>query len=79
MTRDGFASAQSDDLAPAGDPAHLTYVLMGAMSMFSQAAEFSLTTGHDPREAKAVESYVDLVLRLLLPGTLDGDNASTRA
>jgi len=67
-TCEGFATAQSQGLAPAADPEHLTYILMGATSMFSQSAEFSLMTGRDPRESATVESYVDLVLRLMLPG-----------
>ena len=41
---------------------------MGANRMFYQSAEVSLMTGRDPRESATVESYVDLVLRLMLPG-----------
>ncbi|MCP5059044.1 MAG: hypothetical protein GY937_20255 [bacterium] len=62
-------SAELPQLAPESDPAQLTYVLVGATAIFSQAAEFSLVTGQDSRDPAAVESHVDLVVRLLLPGS----------
>lgn len=65
---DGFATAQSQGLAPEADPAQLAYVLVGATAIFSQNAEFSLMTGRDSRDPAVVESYVDLIVRLLLPG-----------
>ena len=48
---------------------HLTYVLLGATTMFAQAAEAKLLTGRDPRDASIVEEYADLIVRLLLPGS----------
>ena len=68
LARTGFTTAQEEGIAPPADPSHLIYILLGATSIFSQAAEFSLMTGRDPREAPAVEAYIDLVLRILLPG-----------
>ncbi len=68
LARSGFTAAQAEGLAPAADPVHLIYILLGATSIFSQAAEFSLVTGRDPRESEATERYIELVLRLILPG-----------
>jgi AcrR family transcriptional regulator len=71
--RDGFATAQSRGLTPAGDPELLTYLFVGAAGMFSQTAEFPLVTGRDPRAPAVVESYIDLVLGLLFPGAPSRD------
>ncbi len=68
MTREGSEAVQAKGIAPEGDPVHFVYLLLGATSMFSQAAEVSLRTGQDPRDPEAVQRYVDLVVRLLLPG-----------
>jgi len=68
LAREGFSTAQAEGLAPPADPVHLIYILLGATSIFSQAAEFSLLTGRAPDESEATENYIELVLRLLLPG-----------
>jgi TetR/AcrR family transcriptional regulator len=63
-----IAEAQASRLAPPGDPIHIAYLLIGANTLFSQAAEFELLTGRDARSAEVVEAHADLVLGLLLPG-----------
>ena len=60
--------AQQKGLAAEGEPAHLLYVLLGAVGMFSHRAEAELVTGGRSREPESLESYVELVLRLVLPG-----------
>jgi TetR/AcrR family transcriptional regulator len=60
--------AQRKGLAPEGDPAHLLYVLLGAVGMFTHRAEAELVTGGRSREPESLEGYVELVLRLVLPG-----------
>jgi len=63
-----IAEAQAQGLAPACDPIHIAYILIGATTLFSQAAEFKLLTGRDPRDPELVDAHADLVLRLLLRG-----------
>ena len=65
---DRIAWAQERGLAADGDPAHLLYVLIGATGMFSHPAEAALMTAGRSREPESVERYVELVLRLILPG-----------
>ena len=60
--------AQQKGLAPEGDPAHLLYVLLGAVGMFTHRAEAELVTGGRSREPESLDGYVELVLRLVLPG-----------
>jgi TetR/AcrR family transcriptional regulator len=61
-----IAEAQARGLAPAGDPIHIAYLLVGATMLFSQSAEFELLAGRDARSPEVVEAHVELVLRLLL-------------
>jgi hypothetical protein len=63
--------AQAEGLAPEGDPAHLLYVLLGCVGMFGHPAEADLVTGGRSRAPESLEGYVDLVLRLILPGVPD--------
>ena len=60
--------AQREGLAPPGEPSDLLYVLLGAVGMFAHPAEAELVTEGRSREPESLERYVDLVLRLLLPG-----------
>lgn len=60
--------AQQQGLATEGDPAHLVYVLIGSVGMFAHPAEAELVTDGRSREPESLDRYVDLVLRLLLPG-----------
>jgi TetR/AcrR family transcriptional regulator len=60
--------AQRNGLAGEGDPAHLLYILLGSVAMFAHPAEAELVTQGRSREPESLEAYVDLVLRLLLPG-----------
>lgn len=60
--------AQRDGLAAEGEPAHLLYVVLGSVSMLTHTAEAELLTGGRSREPESLERYVDLVLRLVLPG-----------
>jgi hypothetical protein len=64
--------AQAHGLAAEGDPAHLVYVLLGAVSMFAHPAEAELLTSGRSREPESLERYVELVLRLVLPGVPAG-------
>ena len=47
-------------------------VLAGATVLFAQAAEFEVLTGLDAKSPKVVDTHVDLVMRLLLPGANNG-------
>jgi len=60
--------AQEQGLAVAGEPAHLLYVLLGAVGMFAHPAEAELVTGGRSLEPGSLEGYVELVLHLRLPG-----------
>jgi AcrR family transcriptional regulator len=61
-------AAQRQGLATEGDPAHLMYVLLGSVGMFAHPAEAELVTKGRSREPESLERYVELILRLLLPG-----------
>jgi hypothetical protein len=63
-----IGEAQTLGLVPAGDPIHVAYLLIGAMTLFSQAAEFELLTGQDVRAPERVDAHAALVLEMLLPG-----------
>ena len=63
-----IAWAQQNGLAPEGDPTHLVYVLLGTVGMFAHPAEAVLVTHGRSQEPEALERYVELVLRLVLPG-----------
>jgi AcrR family transcriptional regulator len=65
--------AQEQGLATEGDPAHLMYVLIGSVGMFAHPAEAELITHGRSREPESLERYVELVLRLLLPGARESD------
>ena len=63
-----IAWAQARGLAVGGEPSDVFYVLLGAVSMFAHPAEAELVTNGRSREPDALDRYVDLVLRMLLPG-----------
>jgi TetR/AcrR family transcriptional regulator len=65
---EGFELAQARGLAPEGDPAHLVYVLIGGIGIFSHGAEVDLLTQGRSKEPGALGDYVEMLLRLLLPG-----------
>jgi len=60
-----IADAQAQGFAPAGDPFHIAYILVGATMLFSQAAEFELLTGRDARSPEVIEAHADLALKLV--------------
>jgi TetR/AcrR family transcriptional regulator len=66
--RERIERAQADGIAVEGDPARLTYVFMGSVAMLAQGAGFELLIGGAPLEPESLERYVDLVLRVVLPG-----------
>lgn len=63
----GIREAQARGSMPAGESILISYVLIGATTMFSQAAEFELLTGRDPCTPEMIESHADLILGLLMP------------
>ncbi len=63
----GIREAQARGSMPAGESILVSYVLIGATTMFSQAAEFELLTGRDPRTPEMIESHADLIVGLLMP------------
>jgi len=63
-----ITEAQTQGLAPTGEPTLIAYLVIGATALFSQAAEFELLTGRDVRSPEVVEAHADLVSALLLPG-----------
>lgn len=63
-----IAWAQAKGLAAPGEPAHVLYVLLGAVGMFSHTAEAELVTGGRSREPESLDRYIEFVLGLLLPG-----------
>jgi len=67
----GIREAQARGSMPAGEPILISYVLIGATTMFSQAAEFELLTGRDPRSPEIIESHTDLILGLLMTSRKD--------
>jgi AcrR family transcriptional regulator len=67
-----IAEAQKRGLVPDGDPTHIAYLVTGATVLFAQAAEFEVLTGLDAKSPKVVDTHVDLVMRLLLPGANNG-------
>ncbi len=67
--RSQIADAQARGLGRAGDPLHLAYIVVGATALLSQAGEFELLTGRDPRSPEVVEAHTDLLLELFRPGT----------
>ena len=62
-----LSAAQARGSAPAGEPILLSYVFIGATTMFSQATEFELLTGRNPCSPDTVNAYAELILSLLLP------------
>jgi hypothetical protein len=67
MLQGEIRAAQVRGSTPAGEPILLSYVFIGATTMFSQAAEFELLTGRDPCSPEIINAYTDLILSLLLP------------
>ncbi len=63
-----IAWAQHQGFAMEGDPAHLLYVLLGCLDMFGHSAEAELVTGGRSREPESLAQYIELVVRLVLPG-----------
>jgi len=63
-----IAWAQGEGIATAGDPAHLVFVILGAVGMLAHSAEAELMTSGRSREPESLEGYVDLIVRLVLPG-----------
>jgi TetR/AcrR family transcriptional regulator len=68
MLVERFEWAQTQGLATEGDPIHLVYLLLGSVGMFSHPAEAELLTQGRSLEPDSLERYVELVLRLVLPG-----------
>ena len=65
---EGFEFAQSRGIAAQGEPAHLVFVLVGGVAIFSHNAEVDLLTDGKSREPDALGNYVETLLRLILPG-----------
>ena len=65
---EGFEFAQSRGIAAQGEPAHLVFVLIGGVAIFSHNAEVDLLTDGKSREPDALGNYVETLLRLILPG-----------
>jgi AcrR family transcriptional regulator len=68
LMRKRIVAAQSANRTVPGDPVQLIYLLIGATTLFAQAAEFQILTGRDPRAPGFLEAHAELVLRLLMPG-----------
>jgi len=68
LLRQRIEWAQDNGLAPEADPDQLVHAFMGAVGALAQSAEFELMTEGRSREPAALGRYVDLVLRLVLPG-----------
>ncbi len=61
--------AQRQGLAPAGRPAHLHYILIGAAtSAYVMRAEFELLTGEDPCSDAMIDDHVATLERMFFPG-----------
>lgn len=68
--------AREKGLGPAGRPAHLHYILIGAAtSPYVMRAEFELLTGTDPRGDALIDDHVATLERLFFPVASAGDAA----
>jgi len=62
-----ISQAQAQGIASSGDPAYLSRILFGAVSTFSLGIETQRLTVRNITDPQEVDSFADLVIKLLLP------------
>ncbi|WP_421784857.1 TetR/AcrR family transcriptional regulator [Hyphobacterium sp.] len=62
-------AAQAEGLIAKGDPAHLKYLVSGALSLpITFAPEYEVLTGRSPLTPDALEDHIDLCMAILFRG-----------
>ena len=72
LTAEQIAWAQEKGLAPEGDSDQLTGMFMGSVSIIAGGAEFERIKQRRAFGSEALDQYIDLVLRTILPGCQPG-------